>query len=251
MTAYHHFYCQLQCHFNDNFNATSTPLQRQLQCHSNAASTSTSTRCLNRWLTTLKCTEQNNLSGNDVEVLGTVSCLFIFLTRYPIGSLSMVGGSVASLWVLSHLQWSYGSFTDAVLSRGWFNTLSLCGRVSVCFCFCTVSLCSGKPAGIEFEGGFCYNSYLFIGMPQVRNLQNDLSLSVSAFWNCSCSKASVCQACRLSETCGSWQLGWREADNQMRAGEQPGRINEFCLRRTGLERQWIKTRLVQCRSGRW
>ena len=100
----------LQRNFNDNFNATSmstsTQLQRQLQLYFNvnfnAASTSTSTRCLNRLLTTLKCTEQNNLSGNDVEVLGTVSCLFIFLTRYPIGSLSMVGGSVSFavvIWV--------------------------------------------------------------------------------------------------------------------------------------------------------
>ena len=68
-----------------------------------------------------------------------------------------------------------------------FDTLSLCGRVSVSFC--TVSLCSGKPAGIESEGGFCYNAYLFMRMPQVRNLQKDLSLSVSAFWNCSCIKA--------------------------------------------------------------
>ena len=63
--------------------STSTLLQRHFNINFNA----TSMRCLNRCLTTLKCTEQNNLSGNDVEVLGTVSCLFIFLTRYPIGSL--------------------------------------------------------------------------------------------------------------------------------------------------------------------
>ena len=63
--------------------STSTLLQRHFNINFNA----TSTRCLNRCLITLKCTEQNNLSGNDVEVLDTVSCLFIFLTRYLIGSL--------------------------------------------------------------------------------------------------------------------------------------------------------------------
>ena len=47
-----------------------------------------------------------------------------------------------------------------------FDNLSICGRVSVFFC--TVSLCSGKPAGIESEEGFCYNAYLFMRMPQVR-----------------------------------------------------------------------------------